>query len=684
MRAVSQGARRIALVVVVALLAPVGVVASTAPPAGAALPACTVSWVSPVDGDWQADEGWSTGFAPNEDDHVCITVAGSYTVTVDGSTEPIASLRVGTAAGTTTQTLHLASGDLTATGGVEVSPRGHVLLEPAPGAPFGPELFVGPDATTANAGTIEVLGEADQRSGLDSLVNAGMLRVETDLGVADGFTNDGTIVTGTGVEVRVQATLWTRGGQALGRGTFEPDVLRVGAMDAPFTDSTGSVFVARNAEISFEGDGTLQISVLGNTHVTGTPAPDQLIRVTAVGAQSAQLSYAGPWTSDATIELRPSATSGAYLTPDAPELDVFVNEGTVVRVPATGGVASMGGDVVNRGGIDTGGGVLAVSGDLRNDATIDLRLGEIAVGGDLDLPLGSVVHHGIRGGGDPDVGHLTVGGTATLAGLLITHTDDEAVPAPGAVAAVVEAAARTGTFREILFWGPASYDTQHTATRLNLIRRASETPTRRFVRAAFQDFLDRQPDLKELSNHAGTIDSGNGTRASLVRSLSRSPEYVTTLVQRFYADTLGRPGDPGGVAFWVGELRSGRKTVAEVAGSFYASPEYFTRAGGTNQAWITDLYGVFFERAPTSGDLTYWTGRIGSRGRTRVAVELFQSLESRRQRVDRLYQELLGRDGDAGGVDYWAGRLTREGDLALAVDLASSGEYLDRAQIRYP
>ena len=567
-----------------------------------------------------------------------------------------------------------------------MAPRGHVLLEPAPGTTSNqPRLVVGFDTTTANAGTIEVLGEPDQRGTLDSLVNAGTLRVETDLSIDDGFTNDGTIVTGTGVVVRVQATLWTRGGQALGRGTFEPDVLRVGAMDAPFTDSTGPAFVfPQDREISFQGDGTLRIVVLDTARVSGTPAPDQLIQVTAVGGAWARLYYAGTWTSEATIELRPSATSMASLHPNEPELDVFVNEGTVVRVPATGGAASLDGDVVNRGVIDTGDGVLAVSGDLRNDATIDLRHGEIEVSGDLDLPIGSVVHHGIRGGGDPDVGHLTARDTAALGGLLITHTDDEAVPAPGAVATVVEAAARTGTFREVLFWGPASYDTQHTATRLNLIRRASESATRRFVRAAFQDFLGRQPDLKELSNHAGTIDSGNGTRASLVRSLSRSPEYVTALVQRFYADTLGRPGDPGGVAFWVGELRSGRKTVAEVAGSFYASPEYFNRTGGTDQAWITDLYGVFFERPPSTGDLTYWTGRIGSRGRTRVAVELFQSLESRRQRVDRLYQDLLGRDGDAGGIDYWAGRLTREGDLALAVFLASSGEYLDRAQVRYP
>ena len=249
---------------------------------------------------------------------------------------------------------------------------------------------------------------------------------------------------------------------------------------------------------------------------------------------------------------------------------------------------------------------------------------------------------------------------------------------------VITAATRTGTFDELVFTGSASYDPQYTATQVKLVRRAPESATRRFVRAAYQDFLDRQPTSTQLAQRAAAIEGGTLTRASLVRQLSLSEEYVTALVQRFYADTLGRPGDPAGVAFWVDQLRTGRKTVAEVAGSFYASAEYFTRAGGTNAAWIADLYGVFFDRAPTGGDLTYWTGRITARGRTRVAIELFQSLESRRQRVDRLYDELLGRDGDPGGIDYWAGRITPRATSPSPSTWPPRAEYLARAQDRYP
>ena len=74
----------------------------------------------------------------------------------------------------------------------------------------------------------------------------------------------------------------------------------------------------------------------------------------------------------------------------------------------------------------------------------------------------------------------------------------------------------------------------------------------------------------------------------------------------------------------------------------------------------------------------------GARGRTWVAGEMYQSLESRRDRVTSVYQDLLGRAPDAAGRDFWARRILARGDLALAVDLAASGEYASRAVVRFP
>lgn len=455
---ITTRARRIVLAGA-ALVAAVGVTTAAPTPAGAALPACTVSWAAPVDGDWGDATRWSTGSAPGPEDHVCITVTGGHTVTFDAEAEEVGSLRVGSTTGSTGQTLVLAGGALHVTGGVGVATRGALRL------------------------------------------------------------------------------------------------------------------------------------------------------------------------------------SG--------------------------------------GGLDVGG-------DLRNEGTIGLGFGEVVVDGHLTLTPTSTVHTDLVGGEAPDAGRITTAGIVTVDGDLVARTADATkVPEVGSLTPIISGAQLTGTLDDVRFEGHATYVAGYSDTSVELVRIPSESPTKRFVRAAYQDFLGHQPDPKELSLHATLIDGGHATRASLVRSLSRSTSYVTTLVQRFYADTLGRPGDPDGVAFWVDQLRTGRRTIAQVAGSFYASPEYFGRWNNTSD-WVDDLYEVFFGRGPSGDEQTYWTERAHTLGRTRVATEMFQSLESRRQRVHLVYRDLLGRAGDPDGVDYWAGRITREGDLALAVSLAASGEYLARAEQRYP
>ena len=49
-----------------------------------------------------------------------------------------------------------------------------------------------------------------------------------------------------------------------------------------------------------------------------------------------------------------------------------------------------------------------------------------------------------------------------------------------------------------------------------------------------------------------------------------------------------------------------------------------------------------------------------------------------------LYRSLLGRDPEPTGRDYWTTVLPDTGDLELALLLASSTEYAERAQSRFP
>jgi acetyl esterase/lipase len=203
-----------------------------------------------------------------------------------------------------------------------------------------------------------------------------------------------------------------------------------------------------------------------------------------------------------------------------------------------------------------------------------------------------------------------------------------------------------------------------------------------FATAAHHDFLDRAPTEDELARMVNLLDSG-ATRGMVLTGLTRSDGWLRSIVTGFYEETLGRTPDPDGLAYWVDALRSGRFTVAQVAASFYAAAEY-RAASGSVEAWIDDLYDAILGRPASIDDLRYWEGQTVVRGPSWVAVRLYGSLESRRDRVTALYQSLLGRAPEPDGLAYWADRVAVVGDLSLARHLAASAEYRTRAIARFP
>ncbi len=201
------------------------------------------------------------------------------------------------------------------------------------------------------------------------------------------------------------------------------------------------------------------------------------------------------------------------------------------------------------------------------------------------------------------------------------------------------------------------------------------------VEAVVRDFLGRPATAGERSTWSAHLLAG-GSRAALAAAFANSDEWIGVIVDGLYRSTLGRGPDPAGRAHWTEVIRSGT-TPAAVAAMFYASDEYWVRAGGTAQAWVTDLYAEVLGRTPDAGGLAFWVSRTAAVGRAPVAYDFFQSVESRRDRVAALFRHLLGRSPDAGGWTYWAGVLADGRDVSLAVFLASSDEYADRAARRF-
>jgi uncharacterized protein YkwD len=202
-----------------------------------------------------------------------------------------------------------------------------------------------------------------------------------------------------------------------------------------------------------------------------------------------------------------------------------------------------------------------------------------------------------------------------------------------------------------------------------------------FAEALHSDFLGTRGSAASLDAVAAPMAYGV-SRQVVTERLAYSDAWVGAMVDRFYRSTLGRTPDAAGRDHWIQEIRSGR-SPAEVAAHFFASEEYFRSTGGSTDGWVRDLYEQLLGRAGDAEGVRHWVDRAHRSGREPVAIEFYQSAESRSVRVEGLYDLLLGRNPDDHGLVYWIFRLADGQDVRLAVDLATSEEYLGRAIQRF-
>jgi len=216
---------------------------------------------------------------------------------------------------------------------------------------------------------------------------------------------------------------------------------------------------------------------------------------------------------------------------------------------------------------------------------------------------------------------------------------------------------------------------QHTYSRLPTIR--SQARTSAHLVAIYEAFLGVTPDHVAF-RHWSSVASSRGLRVAAL-GLAYSPEYSGVLLDDLYQRVLGRPADASGKQYWLDLLASGTR-IEDVGALFYGSEEY-VRAAGSVEAWVGLLYENLLHRQPEQSGLDYWTGivRGGYATPPMVARGFYASLESRRDRVARLYDRFLGRGPDRAGQAHWADELLRVDDIVLAVELALSDEFYARA-----
>jgi hypothetical protein len=340
--------------------------------------ACTDSWTGTAgDGLWNTATNWSTGVIPQSSDDVCLPALGkSYTVTLSpsggGGGYTVKSLTVGTASGSTTETLDIvgqsfvAGGEtqngesLGVSGGATINATGSLVLDATAGGTRagstdtlgGPAIFGG--ATTDNYGQIigessdtptwgEQLGASvDNEPGGSITIASGSLDQET----GNTVTNQGTVTTdaGAGYDVTSAGTndVFTNDGTLADNGAFAVEGgSGTFTQEAPVTGN--AVTIETGATLADEaGAGTFTIEY-GTNVLSGTIPAGQTVNV-----RGASYIYQGETQNGTGLSL-----GGGTVT----------NDGTLTFDTTSDGT--------RMGSTDTlGGGVTVFDGTLANDGTV--------------------------------------------------------------------------------------------------------------------------------------------------------------------------------------------------------------------------------------------------------------------------------------------------------------------------
>lgn len=202
--------------------------------------------------------------------------------------------------------------------------------------------------------------------------------------------------------------------------------------------------------------------------------------------------------------------------------------------------------------------------------------------------------------------------------------------------------------------------------------------TAEYIDAVYGLFVGRTATSGEKAGWAPHVQSGN--RKALTSALSVSDQWAGTRINELYRKILGRDADSGGRSYWLQQVRAGYP-IHKAAVEFYGSAEYYRANGGTAHSFITALYDDLLERTADSGGVAYWKEhlRTGRLTRSGVAENFYASIESRRDRVVSLHQEIFGSGISGTARDTWAARLAWIGDVALAAEFAASNTYWSMA-----
>jgi hypothetical protein len=229
---------------------------------------------------------------------------------------------------------------------------------------------------------------------------------------------------------------------------------------------------------------------------------------------------------------------------------------------------------------------------------------------------------------------------------------------------------------------PGAYQTTLAGTQDAFVAKflTAATHNQQFINQLYRDLLGREADAGGLTYWDAQLTAGL-PRALLALQIEQTPEYVRRTVSSLYNRYLHRAADAGGLSYFSQLMLQG-VTIEQVAAVLIGSNEFFVvQGGGTNNGFLNALYQDALGRPIDPGGLAWWNSVLAAGvSRTQVAAQILATVEYRQGVVRAAYQQLLGRAADPGGLTCWTNALNAGAtDQQLNAALAGSEEYYARA-----
>ena len=229
--------------------------------------ACNKTWTSPVNGLWTDEANWTPAIVPGLTDNVCISVDGSYTVTLRGSSR-VNSVTLGAAGNSGVQTLLIqgvSAGRALLTASTGFTNSGDITLSSID--TVSNVFLVVTSGTLINQGTINVeSGTGGTRDIRANMTNNGMVNLDADTTVKG--TLNGSLVNNGTMNLNANTTFETSGGVYTNNGT-----LNIATGRTLSITGISQVFNQNSGDLAISGDFSFSTATFNfnGGNITGTP-----------------------------------------------------------------------------------------------------------------------------------------------------------------------------------------------------------------------------------------------------------------------------------------------------------------------------------------------------------------------------------------------------------------------------